>query len=324
MCRIIKAMPVTNTELEAKLREFLEYLELTKNRARPTMRNYAFYLRRFFATMHLARPADITSDAIKRYRLLLNRWRDEHVRVLSKTTQNYHLIAVRAFLKFLAKEDVASLAPEKVELLHLPDRQVDFLEGTDLEALLTMPLKMKSRDIIKKRDTAILETLFSTGMRVSELANLRREQLNSKKEEMTIRGKGSKLRLVFLSADARHCLAEYLKLRTDNAPFVFLRHDRATGKDWAVEDGKPLSPRSIQRMLSRYARLAGITKRVTPHTLRHSYATDLLMNGADIRSVQSLLGHASITTTQIYTHVTNKHLKEVYEAFHGRRRHNKA
>ncbi|MFH1171785.1 MAG: tyrosine-type recombinase/integrase [bacterium] len=307
------------TELQEKTREFLEYLEITKNRSPQTVKNYGFYLRRFFTEMQCSRCLEITPQKIKAYRLVLNRWRDDDDHPLSKNTQNYHLIALRAFLKYLAKEDTPSLAPEKVELLRLPERQVDFLEGSDLENLLAMPLKMKNLEVIKKRDRALLETLFSTGMRVSEVASLRRDRLNLKKEELTIRGKGSKLRLVFLSNQARYWIGEYLKLRMDNSPFVFLRHDRA-GKESLTEEGKPLSPRSIQRVLVRYARLAGITKHVTPHTLRHSYATDLLMNGADLRSVQALLGHSSITTTQIYTHVTNRHLKDVHDAFHGKQR----
>lgn len=307
------------TQLEAQRKAFLEYLEITKNRSPQTTKNYGFYLDRFFSVMRIVRPEEITPSAIKEYRLILNRWHDTRDAYLSKTTQNYHLIAVRAFLKFLAKEDVASLAPEKVELLKLPERQVDFLEGSDLENLLAIPLKHKNLDCIKKRDKALLEALFSTGMRVSEIASLRRDRLNLKKEELTIRGKGSKLRLVFLSHQARYWIGEYLKVRTDNSPYVFIRHDRA-GKTLATDEGEPLTPRSIQRILSRYAKLAGITKQVTPHTLRHSYATDLLMNGADLRSVQTLLGHASVTTTQIYTHITNRHLKDIHDAFHGRQR----
>jgi site-specific recombinase XerD len=306
--------------LERRLKEFLEYLEITKNRASQTLRNYGFYLRRFFSVMELTRPDEISLSTIKRYRLLLNRWRnEENGRALSKTTQNYHLIALRAFLKYLAKEDIPCLPPEKVELPRLPERQVDFLEGDDLENLLTAPNRMNAPEIIKRRDVALLETLFSTGMRVSEIASLRRDRINLEKEELTIRGKGNKVRLVFLSADARARIGEYLKARTDNSPFVFVRHDRA-GKHVVTEVGKPLTPRSIQRLLSRYAKLSGITKHVSPHTLRHSYATDLLMNGADLRSVQALLGHSSVVTTQIYTHITNKHLKEVHDAFHGRRR----
>ncbi|MBI3956596.1 MAG: tyrosine-type recombinase/integrase [Candidatus Kerfeldbacteria bacterium] len=309
----------TSTGLDRHLTGFLEYLEITKNRSPRTTRNYAAYLRRFFALLHLTRANEITPATLKEYRLELNRFRDRRNEPLSKSTQNFHLIAVRAFLKYLAKEDIPSLAPEKVELLRLPERQVDFLEGQDLDNLLAMPMQLKNPEIVKLRDRAILEALYSTGMRVSELSSLRRDKLNLKKEELTIRGKGSKLRLVFLSEPAREWIGKYLNKRTDNAPFVFLRHDRAS-KQSVADEGKPLTPRSIQRIIMRYAQLAGITKHVTPHTLRHSYATDLLMNGADLRAVQALLGHSSITTTQIYTHITNRHLKEVHTAFHARRR----
>ncbi len=301
------------------LEDFLTYLELTKNRSRRTMASYRFYLERFFAQMHITRPEQISRQTVKQYRLILNRWEDAHGYTLAKSTQNYHLIAVRAFLKYLAKEDIAALAPETVELMRMPERQVDFLEASDLEALLAQPLKTKNLRIIQMRDKAMLETLFSTGLRVSELVSLERSQVHAKKEEISVRGKGSKIRVVFLSQQARYWIQEYLGLRRDNAPQLFLRHDRA-GSAAVVDDGKPLTPRSVERLIARYARLAGITKHVTPHTMRHSYATDLLMNGADLRSVQALLGHASITTTQIYTHVTDRQLREVHKAFHARRR----
>lgn len=258
-------------------------------------------------------------DTVKAYRLLLNRRTDAHGRQLAKITQNYHLIALRAFLKYLTKEGRAPLAPERIELMRLPGRQVEFLEGSDLEALLAQPLKVQNLAVIQKRDKAILETLFATGLRVSELVNLRRDRFHPKKDEFAVRGKGGKVRVVFLSNQARYALQEYLAVRTDNAPFLFVRHDRAA-KSAVTEEGRPLTARSVERMISRYARLAGITKKVTPHTLRHSYATDLLMNGADLRSVQALLGHASITTTQVYTHVTDYQLREVHKAFHARRR----
>lgn len=229
------------------------------------------------------------------------------------------MIAVRAFLKYLAKEDIPALAPETVELMKMPDRQVEFLDSSDVEALLEQPALTKNPELIKKRDTALLETLFSTGLRVSELVSLRRTQVNMKKDELSVRGKGGKVRVVFLSERARHAIQQYVEQRRDNTPFLFLRHDRAQSKD-ITEDGKPLTPRSVERMIARYAQLAGITKHVTPHTMRHSYATDLLRNGADVRSVQALLGHASITTTQVYTHITDQQLREVHKAFHARRR----
>ncbi len=314
-------MPATNREtpLEFLLKEFLTYLEITKNRAKPTIRNYRFYLNRFLILARVTKPADITERVIKEYRLQLNRWIDRRGKGLSKITQNYHLIALRAFLKFMAKEDQPALAPEKVELMRVAERQVDFLEAHDLEALLAQPMKANNPERIKLRDRAMLETLFSTGLRVSELAALKRTQLNTKREEISIRGKGGKVRVVFLSPESRGWLERYLGTRRDNAPHVFVRHDRAA-KEVVTEEGKPLTPRSMQRLISQYAKLAGITKRVTPHTMRHTYATDLLVNGADLRSVQALLGHASITTTQIYTHVTNQQLHQVHQAFHARRR----
>lgn len=311
--------PQRRTELSKLLDDFLAYLEITKNRSPLTIANYRFYLERFFSMMKLERAVDVTNETIKRYRLILNRFVDGHGEGLAKATQNYHLIAIRAFLKYLAKEDIMALAPEKVELMKLPERQVEFLDGSDLEALLAQPMKTKNLAIVQKRDKAILETLFSTGMRVSELVGLQRQQIAGNKEELSIRGKGSKLRMVFLSNQARYWIKEYLALRMDNTPFVFLRHDRAGNEDVA-EEGKSLTPRSVERLISRYAVLAGIRKKVTPHTLRHSYATDMLANGADLRSVQALLGHSSITTTQVYTHVTDQHLHDVHRAFHARRR----
>lgn len=306
------------TPLNKLLQDFLSYLELTKNRAKLTIRNYRFYLERFFKVMELSHPSQIRPEVITRYRLLLNRWpgSDEG---LSKTTQNYHLIAVRAFLKFLAKEGKAPLAAERVELMKMPERQVDFLEESDVEALLAQPLKTKNLKIIQLRDKAILEALYSTGMRISELTGLRRDRFHTQKEELSIRGKGGKVRVVFLSHQARYAVGQYMELRSDNEPFLFVRHDRAA-KAKITEEGKPLTPRSVERTVHRYAQLAGITKKVTPHTMRHSYATDLLMNGADLRSVQAMLGHASIATTQIYTHVTDRQLRDVHKAFHAMRR----
>ncbi|MEK7570090.1 MAG: site-specific tyrosine recombinase/integron integrase [Patescibacteria group bacterium] len=305
------------TNLPKLLTDFLEYLEIEKNVSPLTVKNYDFYLRRFLQWGKLKEPQDITTEKVRQYRLFLNRLVSQSKEPLKASTRNYHLIALRAFLKYMAKRDVASLSSEKVELSKQPERQVSFLEGTDLERFLEAPLKIEQQDIVKIRDKAILELLFSTGLRVSELANLKKDQVNLEKDEFTVRGKGSKLRVVFVSNTARHWIGEYLKKRRDEEDWLFLRHDRAMKR--SAENFKPLTPRSIQRIVQYYAKAAGITKRITPHTLRHSYATDLLMNGADIRSVQSMLGHASITTTQIYTHVTNQQLREVYKAFHNRR-----
>ncbi|NUM25631.1 MAG: tyrosine-type recombinase/integrase [Candidatus Buchananbacteria bacterium] len=298
------------------IQEFLEYLEIEKGRSINTVRNYDFYLRRFVDWAKIKSPAQIDIELIRRYRLWLNREVDHYGENLKKSTQNYHLIALRSFLKYLAKRDIASLAPEKIELAKMPERQVDFLEGDDLERLLEAPLKTTEAKIIQLRDKAILEMLFSTGLRVSEMAKLKRDQINLQKDEFTIRGKGLKLRVVFLSNQTKYWLKQYLDARKDLADSLFVRHDRAKGK----EQPENLTPRSIQRLIKKYSKAAGITKNVTPHTMRHSFATDLLINGADIRSVQAMLGHSSITTTQIYTHITNQQLKEVYKSFHQRKK----
>jgi len=301
------------------INQFLEYLEVEKGLSTNTTDNYKFYLRRFadFAKQAgVASPAKISKELVHRYRLWLNRLK-KGGEGLKKNTQNYHLIALRGFLKYLVKTDVKSLEPEKVELAKQTPRQVDFLKGVDLERILEAPLKIDLPDIIRRRDKAILELFFSTGLRVSELCKLKIENINLKKDEFTVRGKGAKLRMVFLSETARRWLGDYLKVRPDLNPYLFVSHDKAaSGRDEQIG----LSPRSVQRLVEKYAKVAGITKEVTPHTLRHSYATDLLMNGADIRSVQAMLGHSSITTTQVYTHITDQQLRDVHKAFHGRRR----
>ncbi len=305
------------SDLERWIKRFLTYLVVERGASELTKRNYEFYLTRFLAYSKLTKPSDITLDDVRDFRLYLNQQQNKRGERLMKSTQNYHLIAMRSFLKFLAKNDVQSLAPEKIELAKTSERQVSFLEGDDLERFLDSPLQTKEPKIIQARDKAILELLFSTGLRVSELARLQRKELNLDKEEFTVRGKGGKLRVVFLSNQSRHYLRTYLDQRGDEHPALFIRHDRAAKRSSEVA---ALTPRSIQRLVTAYARLAGVNKRITPHTLRHSYATDLLMNGADIRSVQAMLGHASITTTQIYTHITNQQLRDVYKAFHGRQR----
>ena len=299
--------------------DFLTYLEVEKGRSVKTIRNYRFYLDRFFKWAKVSKPGEITLDKVKKFRLYLNRLQIDDEKTLSKSTQNYHLIALRSFLKYLAKEDVKTLAPEKIELAKMTERQVDFLEGDDLERLLEAPFKTKEDEVIKLRDKAILELLFSTGMRVSELANLEREKINLKKDEFSVKGKGGKIRVVFLSTQAKESLQAYLKARKDMSEGLFVRHDRARGK---IETDEKLTPRSIQRLIQKYSRIAGITKKVSPHTMRHSFATDLLASGADIRSVQAMLGHASITTTQVYTHITDKRLRDIYKKFHNKRDNN--
>ncbi|MDD4995105.1 MAG: tyrosine-type recombinase/integrase [Patescibacteria group bacterium] len=313
-------MAKPTTKIQQLLGDFLDYLEIEKGRSRRTRANYEFYLQRFLDWAKIAKPEEITADRVRDFRLYLNRMEDKFKQPLSKSTQNYHLIALRAWLKYLAKRDIKTMPAEKIELAKMPDRQVDFLEGGDLDRLIEQPQKLKQPEIIAKRDRAILELLFSTGMRVSELVGLDIEDVNLDRDEFTVRGKGSKTRVVFLSNQAKFWLHEYLKKRNDAHPAFFVRHDRAKGAAAASEKDARLTPRSIQRLIERYSKAAGITKHVSPHTLRHSFATDLLMNGADIRSVQSMLGHSSITTTQIYTHITNKQLREVHQAFHGKQR----
>lgn len=314
-------------QLSQLINEFLEHLEIEKNRSAKTTRNYDFYLRRFREWAKDPAPEQINLEMVRRYRLYLNRLTDKFGGQLKKNTQNYHLIALRAFLKYLAKRDIKTMSAEKIELGKMPERIVDFLDGADLERLLEAPIKQELRiknqesgklPLTNLRDKAILETLFSTGLRVSELANLKREQIGADKEEFTVRGKGSKPRTVFISNQARYWIKKYLASRGDVSPYLFVSHDPAGKKRDNVSQG--LTARSVQRIVLKWAKAAGITKKISPHTLRHSFATDLLQNGADLRSVQELLGHSSVTTTQIYTHVTNKHLQEVYDAFHARRR----
>ena len=316
------------------LREFLEHLEIEKNRSDKTIQNYDFYLSRFLNWLGTNKKVEnITGEKVRQYRLWLNRLVDVHGEPLKKNTQNYHLIALRSFLKYLAKRDIKALSSEKIELMKMPDREVSFLEGSDLNRLLDAPLsfnKLKDGDekkagmtiLIKYRDKAILEMLFSTGLRVSELIKLKKDNVNLKKEEFSVTGKGRKTRVVFLSEQSKYWLKKYLETRKDMNPYLFVSHDKRTTKQKNGKEIKdePLTPRSVQRLVQKYARVAGITKEVTPHTLRHSYATDLLQNGADIRSVQAMLGHSSITTTQIYTHITDKELKNIYKKFHGKQR----
>lgn len=303
--------------MKKHIQNFLEYMEIERGRSLNTIANYNFYLNRFAKWSNLSDPKLIDQDTVKGYRLWLNRETDKFGRPLKKSTQNYHLIALRSFLKYLAKTDIKSMAAEKIELAKVPERQVDFLEGTDLERLLEAPLETKEAKIIQLRDKAILELLFSTGLRVSEASGLAIDNINLNKEEFTVRGKGEKLRVVFISHQAKHWLKQYLEIRQDLSPALFVRHDRAKGKQ---KEPDSLTPRSVQRLIQKYAKQAGITKTVTPHTMRHSFATDLLINGADIRSVQAMLGHSSITTTQIYTHITNQQLRDVYKSFHQRKK----
>jgi site-specific recombinase XerD len=320
--------------------QFLEHLEIEKNRSDKTTKNYDFYLKRFVEWFGSdKKPGDITYEDVRQFRLWLNRLIDVHGEPLKKNTQNYHLIALRSFLKYLAKRDVTTLPAEKIELMKMPDREVSFLDDSDLSRILEAPLKNINTKkleaegekllagptlLIAYRDKSILELLFSTGLRVSELVKLKKDDVNLKRDEFSIMGKGGKTRVVFISEQAKYWLKKYLDLRNDIHPYLFISHDKRTKKHEIAKNSslegedEPLTTRSVQRIVQKHAKAAGITKTVTPHTLRHSYATDLLQNGADIRSVQSMLGHASITTTQIYTHITDKGLHAIHKKFHGK------
>ncbi len=302
--------------IESLIKQYLEYLEVEKGRSRKTVENYQHYLKRFLAWAKVSRPPEIDGDLVRQYRLYLNRF-GENNKPLKKITQNYHVIALRNFLRYLARRDIKTLAAEKIELAKQSPREVEFLETEELERLLKSP---QGDSLRPSRDRAILETLFSTGLRVSELCRLNRDSVNLSKGEFSVRGKGEKIRVVFLSESARDSLKKYLTARKDIEEALFVRIPKGEEKSQAKLKKLRLTTRSVQRILKKCAIAAGITRRVTPHTLRHSFATDLLVSGADIRSVQTMLGHSSITTTQVYTHITDKRLKEVHEAFHGRKR----
>jgi len=313
--------------------QFLEYLEVEKQRSPKTIENYDRYLEKFLVWAKISDPKDVNDDLIRNFRLYLNRFQSEKGQNLKKITQNYYIIAIRCFLKYLAKRDVKTLQAEKVEIGKTPEREVDFFENTEVERILDAAGGVSFKSL---RDRAIMELLFSAGLRVSELTSINRDRLNLKSGELSVRGKGNKIRVVFISDTASTSLREYLKKREDIDPALFVRDVKSLAKfkkknksvietprqgvSTKDDNNLRLTPRSIQRIVKYYALKAGIVKDVHPHTLRHSFATDLLMNGADIRSVQAMLGHASINTTQIYTHVTNPHLKEVHQAFHARRR----
>jgi len=284
-------------------RRFLEYTEIEKGRSLKTIENYDRYLTRFFGFLKSEDPGDITDEAVRDFRLFLNRQKAGNLRAtgetLKKKTQNYYLIALRAFLKYLARQNIKSLSPERIELAKVSERQIDFITIEELRRLLDAPSGDEIKDL---RDKAILELFFSTGLRVSELCFLSRD-IDFSRDEFSVRGKGEKVRVVFLSDDAKKSIKNYLEKRGD------MDSDKLFS----------LTRRSVERIVKHYAIKAGIAKKVTPHIIRHSFATDLLSNGADIRSVQTLLGHASITTTQIYTHVTDKHLRDVHKKFHDKK-----
>ena len=324
-------------------REFLEYCELDKGQSLLTIANYDRYLTRFLEylgqfkqtenqkskiknqngtdnessnllpnqpTTQLA-PEDITQETVRQYRLHVNRLLDKKGRELKNTTQNYHILALRAFLRYLSFRGVHSLPPEKISIAKTGDREITFLESDELEAILNKPDITTLGGI---RDRAILETFFSTGLRVSELAALNVSDINFERGEIAVLGKGKKLRVVFLSEKALSFIDQYLT----NRGFELGDKDKEIPLFISSKNSR-FSIRSIERIVTKYAALAGLSKKVSPHTFRHSFATDLLISGADVRSVQSLLGHSSITTTQVYTHVTDQHLRDIHQRFHGKR-----
>ena len=294
-------------------RQFLESIEIERGRAVKTIINYDHYLSVFFSQMQIKQVSDITEERIREFRMWLNR-QPGTTGSMKRRTQNYYLIAIRAFLKFLRKREVECVSPERIELAKLPERSLDLISPTELERLLESAKGTEERAL---RDRAILELLFSTGLRVSELCSLDSD-IDLSRDELSVRGKGDKVRVVFLSPAAKDSIRAYLAKRKDMEEALFVNAS-AIGKENKAKPSR-LTPRAIQMMIKTYAAKAGITKKVTPHVLRHSFATDLLSNGADIRSVQALLGHASINTTQIYTHVTDAHLREVHKKFHSRQK----
>jgi site-specific recombinase XerD len=297
-------------------KEFLEYVEIERGRSVKTIENYDRYLNRFFTFGNITDPKDITEDLVRKYRLWLNRQADSKGNSLKKKTQNYYLIALRSYLKYLTKRGVKSLSPDAIELSKVEERHLDLITLSELERLLASPTLDTPKGA---RDKAILELLFSTGLRVSELCALERDDIDFEKEEFSVRGKGGKIRVVFLSATARDALKKYLAKRTDMSSALFV----SISKNNNLDDASQLTSRSVERIVKHHALSAGIGKKVTPHVIRHSFATDLLQNGADLRAVQMMLGHANISTTQIYTHVTDKELLNVHKNFHGKRRKEK-
>lgn len=297
---------MATSELHKRKTEFLEYLEIEKGRSVKTIENYDRYLSRFLAHTKITSPGGITEAAVREFRIHLNRLGLKH------KTQNFYMIALRAFLKYLRKREFNSLNPEKIELAKVGQRDLDLISADELMRLMKGPKGNELRDL---RDRAILELFFSTGLRVSELCALNRD-LDLSRDEFSVRGKGEKVRVVFLSPEAKAAIKAYEAKRgdVDDALFVQMGKNAKNTKDLRI------TPRSIERLVKRYAVKAGITRKVTPHIIRHSFATDLLENGADLRSVQAMLGHAHIATTQVYTHVTDKHLREVHKKFHGQRR----
>ncbi len=308
-------------DVEELIGDFLEHLEIESGRSKKTIENYRLYLERFLMISqdildkNELKPSDITRELLRKYRLKLNRYGTENDKDdLQTITQAYHLIALRGFLKYLARREIKSLDPSLIDLPRVIRKQVTFLHFDEVEDILEQ-IDLSTESGL--RDRAIIELLYSGGLRVSELVGLNRDSVNLERREFMVRGKGSKDRPIFISRSAADRVQDYLDARTDSLPALFLNNSKNLQAVDNSGNYRRITPRSVERIVEKYARLAGITKHVSPHTLRHSFATDLLMNGADLRSVQSMLGHADISTTQIYTHVTDAHLREIHEKFHS-------
>lgn len=296
------------------LQDYIEYIEVERGRSEKTARNYNHYIERFIEFAGNIKVKDISAELIRKYRIWLNRYENNNQESISKTTQSYHLIALRGFLQYLSKRDIDSLSADKIELPKTVRKQVTFLHPEEIVRLLEA---VPADNVLQHmRDRAIIELLFSSGLRVSEIVGLDRQHINTKRREFTVRGKGQKDRPIFISERAASHIESYIEHRNDSLSPLFINYSRNSSSSNSGSFRR-LSTRSVQRIIEKYTKLAGITKHVTPHTMRHSYATNLLTNGADIRSVQSMLGHSNISTTQIYTHITDKHLKDVYSKFHS-------
>lgn len=317
-----KDMPekISNSTLKSLADEFLEYLLIEKSLSQLTIKEYRHYLYRFLAWIEKNElplsPGSINLETVRKFRIFLASYRNNNGLTLNKNTQTYHIVALRSFLRYInVKRDIVSLNPDKIDLPKASPRMVSFLNSEQLTRLLNSP---EISDEIGLRDRTILETLFSTGLRVSELVKLNRDQINLERKEFGVRGKGNKIRVVFLSDTAAEYITRYINVRKDNFQPLFIRYGGPRSVDKTGEKMR-LTARSVERLVKKYSKKSGLPIDAHPHTLRHSFATDLLIGGADLRSVQEMLGHESIRTTQIYTHVTNKHLKEVYQKYHSRK-----